>query len=517
MKIKFWMLAAVFAAIGMASCSSDDPETPVDPPVPEEGDEVAINKMVDKYMSSHYLWNTEYNTLTPDYNLTSDAFLKKGLEGVAAQNKANEEDGYFDADGKHHWYTYITKTKAGGISGASRAGEDVRFGYGFSGVSFTKTALGSFIGILGVIKESPAAKTAIPGTQQATGRGMFITKVDGTAVTASNYNSLKAKLFPKNLGSSVKLTLVNIKWNDASKNYEVENLGVVTLKAGNYDYNPILFEGVIGSPKDPNVKIGYIAYSQFLMGYDENLIKTFEVLNYSAGGKMSDLILDLRYNQGGHLLSSAVLGTLVVGDAYKDAVYCSAQYNADRAVTEKPRVYKIGNKMTGEGEYSLVEKALAASANLKRVYVLTGLYTASASELIINGLRGLDVEVRLIGEKTNGKNVGMEGKAYNGGNGYIYEFYPITMRLQNAKNFSAYSKGFEPDVLVPNSDVDFYIGAYASYDDPLSGYAITWILNDEKPNPSSANTKKCTRTSTFSDVTILEPLYKGAITCPEAL
>ena len=54
----------------------------------------------------------------------------------------------------------------------------------------------------------------------------------------------------------------------------------------------------------------------------------------------------------------------------------------------------------------------AGSLNLPRVYCLVGNGTASASELVINSLEGIDLDVILIGEKTTGKNVGMEYEEY---------------------------------------------------------------------------------------------------------
>ena len=72
------------------------------------------------------------------------------------------------------------------------------------------------------------------------------------------------------------------------------------------------------------------------------------------------------------------------------------------------------------------------SLNLKRLFVLTTNATASASEVLINSLRGRGISVILIGEKTNGKNVGMEVKSFNS-EGYIYELAPITFQGYNER------------------------------------------------------------------------------------
>ena len=74
---------------------------------------------------------------------------------------------------------------------------------------------------------------------------------------------------------------------------------------------------------------------------------------------------------------------------------------------------------------------------MTRVFILATGNTCSASEAVINGLRGIDVEVVLIGDTTCGK---------------PYGFYPtdncsttyFTIQFQgvNAKGFGEYSEGF---------------------------------------------------------------------------
>jgi hypothetical protein len=77
--------------------------------------------------------------------------------------------------------------------------------------------------------------------------------------------------------------------------------------------------------------------------------------------------------------------------------------------------------------------------NLPRVFVLTGGSTCSASESIINGLRGVNVEVIQIGSTTCGKPYGF----YDFDNcGTTY--FSIQFRGVNAANFGDYTDGFAP-------------------------------------------------------------------------
>jgi hypothetical protein len=83
--------------------------------------------------------------------------------------------------------------------------------------------------------------------------------------------------------------------------------------------------------------------------------------------------------------------------------------------------------------------------------VICSYNTASAAELVINSLRGIDFPVKLIGCKTEGKNVGMtvSETTYNGRR---FQFSPVTFWVKNAKDFGDYPDGIEPDEYVNNDN-----------------------------------------------------------------
>lgn len=82
---------------------------------------------------------------------------------------------------------------------------------------------------------------------------------------------------------------------------------------------------------------------------------------------------------------------------------------------------------------------------IRHLYIIATGNTASASELVISGLRGLDVPVTIVGARTEGKNCGMDVMVRTIDR-YDYEFAPITFLNYNAKGFNEFSDGFEPDV-----------------------------------------------------------------------
>jgi C-terminal processing protease CtpA/Prc len=114
---------------------------------------------------------------------------------------------------------------------------------------------------------------------------------------------------------------------------------------------------------------------------------------------LRELVLDLRYNGGGYLYIASELATMIAGTtATSGHNFESLTYNARRSSdnTSTPfqsqSCYLVGNNCTSAQPLPTL--------NLTRVYVLAQSGTCSASETIINGLRGINVDVVQVGGKT---------------------------------------------------------------------------------------------------------------------
>ena len=77
--------------------------------------------------------------------------------------------------------------------------------------------------------------------------------------------------------------------------------------------------------------------------------------------------------------------------------------------------------------------------NLATVYVLTGAGTCSASEAIINGLRGVGVQVIEVGSTTCGKPYGFYPQDNCG-----TTYFSIEYKGVNDMGFGDYTDGFSP-------------------------------------------------------------------------
>ena len=423
-----------------------------------------INEWIYEKMASHYLWNEPVKSLALDYSIGYQAFLKSVLDGVAKHDDVNHDDGVYNGEFRTEYYTQI-------ISGAPETkavGQQSR-GNGF--FMLRPVNLGTAIGVLveAVIPGGPADKLGIK-------RGDFITEVNGISITMDNYKSVTSKIYTDAL--SIRTNAVT--WEGAQLDY------AVLTPIGTYDLSPEYYiEPAIYKAETVELnngkKVGYLLYMGFHADFDEELMEVFD--KFKADG-IEDLVLDLRYNNGGEILSSTVMATMIAGPEHHGKTLARLKFNKERTDAGASAEYRIGVKETIEypDGYLPIEDALQHAIGLDRVFVITTKTTASASEIIINGLRGLDIEVNLIGTTTNGKNVGMEGfsKKYRN---YDFLFYPVSFYIENAKGFSDYPDGFQPDIYLDDSG--YYPGGdFGSMEDYLCNAVFGWIRTGQKPGRS---------------------------------
>lgn len=425
-----------------------------------------VNEWIYRRMSETYLWNEPIPNLPLDYSIDYQSFLTSMLEGIADQDDVNHDDGAYSQGTRTEFYTKIVS--AAPIT--RTVGQQER-GNGF--FRLRPVDLGVGIGVL-VDAVIPGAPADLAGVK----RGHFITAVNGVMITRDNYKNVTTKIYT----DPVNISINTVAWEGANRDKAVLTpAGDVDLVPGSY-VDPAIYKAETVTLSDGK-KVGYLMYMGFHTDFDEDLIAVFD--KFKADG-IDDLVLDLRYNNGGEIISSTVMATMIAGPQYKDQVLAKLIFNASRTAAGMKGEYKIGVPQTMEypDGYPLIQEALQHSLDLKRVFVIATNYTASASEIIINGLRGLDVEVNLIGTRTSGKNVGMEGFTTSYRN-YDFLLYPVSFYIENAKGFSDYPDGFEPDILLDDSS--YYPGGdFGSAGDFLCNAAYGWIRSGQKPSKRAA-------------------------------
>lgn len=402
MKIKYILLFALsFFVLG--SCDSDD-STKVDTDSP-----TYVNDWIYQQMGIYYLWNTTLPA-NPDKSLTPDKFFKTLI---------NKED-------RFSWIQDNYEELMASLSGVSSG--DIGFEY----VGYTISANSdSIIGQIAYVKPNTPAQLA--GLK----RGDVFTHVDGVQLTKLNWRTLLSEG-----NSTAEITFVDTNMANPIK----KTIGKVTK----YAENPVYLDSTYTVA---NKKIGYLAYNFFSpdngsgdMQYNLLLNKVFA--DFKSKG-ITDLVLDLRYNSGGSMLSSLILSSLIVPDLNTSKVYSTTQFNSlyQAAYVKKYGADALVDKFVDKIEISRnKQEKLNNTGTIKTLYVLTGNWTASASEMLINGLKPY-MDVYLIGSTTVGKNVGSFTLYDEVNKANKWGMQPIVLKYFNSKGTSDFEKGFTPDIV----------------------------------------------------------------------
>nr|WP_175443223.1 S41 family peptidase [Vibrio sonorensis] len=206
---------------------------------------------------------------------------------------------------------------------------------------------------------------------------------------------------------------------------------VVALTAGDVPRSYIKTAKVI---RHNGKGVGYLQLNAFSALAQESLIDAF---NYFRNQNIEEIVLDLRYNSGGLILQAAQLGHMLTG-AGENRVFSRLVYNDKRMREEGGTIYPFLS-YSYNWQTNQFQNEMLPSINVSRVYVLSTHNTASASEELINALRGIDVEVVLIGAETTGKPYGFT-PVHNCGTFY----YTIEFQAENEKGFGDYADGLIP-------------------------------------------------------------------------
>lgn len=395
---------------------------------------------VDERLQKEYYWLEEYNEKrsTFDPTLAADEYLDESLLSLTT----NIADGGYDYRGNRYIYSYIYALDAASAQAGTRASSVSGYGIMMSGNYWALNNQGTEFGIVieHVYPDSPAEKAGL-------NRGNIIAKYNGKAITANNLNEAWADLH-YSLSSNITVSIFDLA--------EQKITETKTISTGSYKENPVAASMVLELEDGP--KVGYLSYLGFESAFDSELIDAMRSLKDNGAEEM---VLDLRLNGGGSVNSSTILGSMLLDASYNDQTYAILARNA--ANKKANTTCKITSSYNGQSLPRL---------GIKRLYVITTDNTASASEMVISGLRGLDVEVILIGTTTEGKNCGMDVTQITR-KGVTYEYAPITFMNFNAKSYEQYLAGqpyFDyPDGIEADCDMEYY--AVNAKDDTVKALA----------------------------------------------
>jgi carboxyl-terminal processing protease len=268
-----------------------------------------------------------------------------------------------------------------------------------------------------------------PAAAQAVARGMRVVSVEGVSIddnTPTGIATINEGLFSPASGQRYSFVFEDLSGVQRT----------VAMTAAQITKTPVQNVQTISTPTG---NVGYVTFNDHILPAEGQLVAAFTQLQ-SQG--VSDLVLDLRYNGGGFLFIASEIGYMVAGSTRTaNKTFERLQFSDKRAAdTNDPSnntpFYSVAS---GEPNSGTTANAPLPTLNLGRVYVLASPGTCSASEAIVNGLRGVDVEVILVGGTTCGKPYGFTAKDNCG-----ISYFPIEFQGVNNAGFGDYADGFAP-------------------------------------------------------------------------
>ena len=304
----------------------------------------------------------------------------------------------------------------------------------------------------------------IPGSYAAgkgVTRGMIFNTVNGAQITVNNFQTLSQQ-------DSYEIGFATYDGTTVTPTGQS-----VVLNKSMLTENPIHLATTLNIQGN---KIGYLMYNGFTQNFVDQLNAAF---GQFQGEGITDLVLDLRYNSGGSVRTCVDLAGMITGQ-FNGQVFYTEEWNPElqeyfEQTSPEELVGKFSNQSaTGQNLNSL---------NLTRLFVLTTQRTASASELLINGLNPY-IEVIQIGENTTGKfqasTTFYDSEPPNfrrqGANlGHFYAIQPLIYTTANASGDTGAVDGLPPDFPAQENFAD--LGVLGNENETLLSIAIDIIVN----------------------------------------
>jgi hypothetical protein len=249
-----------------------------------------------------------------------------------------------------------------------------------------------------------------------------------------------------------------------SHNLGFDNTRVLNLTPATYNVNTVQNVKTIATA---NGVVGYFTFDSHLAKSEAELIAA---INQLKTANVTDLVIDMRYNGGGLLYIASELAYMVAGPTATSAkTFEQLSYN-DK-LTAQNRSYPF---------YAIGTTSQALPhLDLSHVTLLVTHGTASASESVINSLRGVDVTVDLIGTTTRGKPYGFVPQDNCG-----YTYFAIQFKGVNNKGYGDYADGFAPTCVA----ADDYSHARGDPAEATLSAALSYRLSRVCPVSLSAQT-----------------------------
>ena len=337
---------------------------------------IGQNRFVYDVLDQWYFWNDTLPNVDPDSFSSPDALLETLVANAPEVDR----------------FSYITE----------QASSEAFFERGeFDGLGFTSRNINNQLILALVFTGSPADQAGLE-------RGFEIVSVNNidVATTLAAGNNV-------NFGASTLGEIVDIEYKNLAGDIFETTIIKDTLSIDTIPVSSII--------DNNGVATGYLHFYTFIEPSSAALANAFAELN---SANISELIVDVRYNGGGLVSVAEYLAGLIGGTSTDGEVLADQLHNAQRAA-DNDRTIRFADQTN--------------ALDLDRVVFITAGGTASASELVINGLRPF-LNVVLVGDTTFGKPVGQYGFDFCGNT-----LFPVAFETLNANFVGEYYDGLVVD------------------------------------------------------------------------
>ncbi|HEX7025640.1 MAG TPA: S41 family peptidase [Gammaproteobacteria bacterium] len=296
-------------------------------------------------------------------------------------------------------FTFVTTPEEESIF--FEEGKSIGFGFGLTRIGNTHE-----IRVTQIFAGSPAEIAGIE-------RGYRLTAINGRSIQFIDFNEgINEALGPAEVGDTRTLSF---------QDREGTPLPDVELSKAVHDLDPVAEVKVIDNA---GVKVGYIFFRTFIstaVGELRTAMAQFQ------DEQVRNLVIDLRYNGGGLVSVAEVLGSLLSAGNV-GSIFFIQEFNSDH----------MGLNQAG------IFHSESSALDLDKIVFITSGGTASASELLINGLEPYfqDEDIAIVGTPSYGKPVGQSGFDFCGGQ---QRLRAVTFKTVNVMGEGDYFTGLPVD------------------------------------------------------------------------
>lgn len=403
------------------------------PPTPYsdmQGTIAAEKKWIRAFINDTYLWYTDVPDLDPElFKIGATVSYKRASdnanETVTIHTNTDATEAYFNSKrtvsmtssghpvDKFH-FTYPTpEWNALQLSGSS------------DGFGFQVALLASTPPRLAVVAYTDPNT---PASEHNLARGAKFISINGVSVANGDPAILNEALFSP-ITNKTYTFVVRDQGAAADRTFTMAPRTVVSTPVQN-----------VRTLAAPNQAVGYIQFNDHIGTAEAQLVTAVNQLKAAnSGAGVTDLVLDLRYNGGGLLDVASELAYMIAGPTRTTGkVFEKLSFNNKNPfgyseADAKTPFHSTTLNFLGNGGQPL------PYLNLNRVFVITTAGTCSASEAIMNGLRGVGVTVIQIGGTTCGKPYGFIPE-----DNCNTTYFAVQFKGVNDVGYGDYADGFVP-------------------------------------------------------------------------